>query len=142
MTLDRIHHIAYIVEDLDRSLPLFTERFGLSVSIREVLPEQQVEALALGVGPGQIELIAPTTTDSGAARFLERRGAGLHHVAYEVRDLQAELDRLASQGVSLIDAAPRVGLGGHLVAFIHPNSAGGALTELVQSSDDHEGAPH
>lgn len=137
---ERIHHVAYVVHDLDRALPLFTEQFGLSVAIREALPEQQVEALALGIGPGQIELIAPTNPDSGAARFLERRGEGLHHVAYEVTDLRAELDRLADAGLELIDRDPRRGLGGHRVAFVHPQSAGGALTELVQSTDDHEGA--
>ncbi len=137
MPFDAIHHIAYIVRDLDEALPLFEERFGLSVVVREVLADQQVEALALGIGPGQIELIAPTTTESGAARFLESRGEGLHHVAYEVNDLEAELARLAADGTELIDTVPRRGLGGHLVAFIHPKSAGGALTELVQSTLDH-----
>lgn len=135
--LESIHHIAYIVRDLDEALPLFEARFGLSVVVREELPDQQVEALALGIGHGQVELIAPTTPDSGAARFLDARGEGLHHVAYAVTELQSELDRLAAEGLELIDTVPRRGLGGHMVAFIHPKTAGGALTELVQSTVDH-----
>ena len=122
--MQSIHHVAYIVRDLDAALPLFEDRYGLSVILRETLVDQQVEALALGVGPGQIELIAPTTNDSGAARYLESRGEGLHHVAYAVDDLQAELDRLAGDGLELIDRAPRRGLGG-APCCVYPSSLRG-----------------
>jgi methylmalonyl-CoA/ethylmalonyl-CoA epimerase len=136
MRLNRIHHVAYVVPDLDEALPHFTARYGLTVAVRELMDDQGVEALALGSGPGFVELIAPTTPDSGVARFLERRGPGLHHVAYEVDDLGAALAELRTEGATLIDEAPRRGLGGHLVAFVHPESAFGALTELVQAESD------
>jgi methylmalonyl-CoA/ethylmalonyl-CoA epimerase len=135
--IQKLHHIAYVVHDLDEALPLFTDRFGLHVEVREQMPEQQVEALMLATDAGRIELIAPTTPDSGVRRFLDSRGPGLHHVAYEVDDLQEALRSLADQGLELIDSAPRRGLGGHWVAFVHPQSASGALTELVQSHPDH-----
>jgi methylmalonyl-CoA epimerase len=135
--LQRIHHVAYVVKDLDEALPLFADSFGLDVAIREHMVDQGVEALALNTRAGQIELIAPATPDSGVGRFLESRGPGLHHIAYEVEDLPGTLRQLARQGFELIDNTPRRGLGGHLVAFIHPTSAGGALTELVQANLDH-----
>jgi methylmalonyl-CoA/ethylmalonyl-CoA epimerase len=105
--------------------------------VRELMDDQGVEALALDTDAGQIELIAPVVDDSGVARFLEARGPGLHHIAYEVDDLDAALDELAAAGFELIDRTPRRGLGGHRVAFIHPTSAGGALTELVEAAPDH-----
>jgi methylmalonyl-CoA/ethylmalonyl-CoA epimerase len=135
--LRRIHHVAYVVADLDAALPLFTDRFGVQVAVRELMDDQGVEALALDTDAGQIELIAPVVDDSGVARFLEARGPGLHHIAYEVDDLDAALDELAAAGFELIDRTPRRGLGGHRVAFIHPTSAGGALTELVEAAPDH-----
>ncbi len=87
----------------------------------------------LGAGEGAVELIAPTDPESGVARYLEKRGEGLHHIAFEVEDLPAALDQLRAEGAELIDQAPRVGLGGHLIAFVHPKSGFGALTELVQA---------
>jgi methylmalonyl-CoA epimerase len=135
--IQRLHHVAYVVHDLDEALPLFTDRFGLEVSVREHMDDQGVEALALDTRAGQIELIAPTTPDSGVRRFLDSRGPGLHHIAYEVEDLPGALKQLAEQGVELIDSTPRRGLGGHQVAFVHPQSAVGALTELVQANPDH-----
>ena len=137
MRVERLHHVAYVVEDLDAALPLFTDRFGLEVEVRERMDDQQVEALAVATEAGLIELIAPTTPDSGVRRFLDARGPGLHHVAYSVDDLDAALAELAADGLELIDSAPRRGLGGHRVAFIHPRSAGGVLTELVDPSSDH-----
>ena len=133
MIVTRLHHVAYVVNDLDAALPVFTERYGLAVTIRELMPEQGVEAVMLGAGEGAVELIAPTDPESGVARYLEKRGEGLHHIAFEVEDLPAALDQLRAEGAELIDQAPRVGLGGHLIAFVHPKSGFGALTELVQA---------
>ncbi len=134
----RLHHVAYVVPDIDAALPAFTERFGMVEAVREMMPAQGVEALMMQAGPASVELIRPTDPDGAIARFLDARGPGLHHVAYAVDDIVVALERLAHQGVELIDAEPRVGLGGHLVAFIHPRSGVGALTELVQ---DHRPAP-
>jgi methylmalonyl-CoA epimerase len=135
--IQKLHHVAYVVHDLDEALPLFADAFGLKVSVREHMADQGVEALALDTKAGQIELIAPSTPESGVRRFLDSRGPGLHHIAYEVEDLPEALRQLARDGVELIDSEPRRGLGGHQVAFLHPQSAGGALTELVQANPDH-----
>lgn len=136
MRFEQIHHVAYVVSDLDAAIPVYTGLFGMPVEVREVLADQGVEAASLGVGRGHIELIQPLDPDNSVGRFLERRGEGMHHVAFEVRDVTAALDELRARGVDLIDAAPRRGLGGHLIAFLHPRSSGGVLTELVQS-DSH-----
>lgn len=132
-----LHHVAYVVADLDATLPLFVERFGMTEEIREVMPEQGVEAVMLRAGGAGVELITPLDPDGAIARFLEARGEGLHHVAFGVPDVGAALDELAAAGVELIDTSPRRGLGGHLVAFVHPRSGAGALTELVETGDGH-----
>jgi len=128
----RLHHVAYVVEDLDAALPLFVARYGLIEEIREVMPDQGVEALMLGAGGAGVELITPLDPEGAIARFLAKRGEGLHHVAFGVSDIDAALAELADAGVELIDLIPRRGLGGHRVAFIHPHSGAGALTELVE----------
>ncbi|MCB0882372.1 MAG: methylmalonyl-CoA epimerase [Thermoleophilia bacterium] len=130
----RLHHVAYVVPDLDAALPDFTGRFGMTEVVREVMDAQGVEALMMRAGDGFVELIRPLDPEGPIARFLETRGGGLHHVAYAVNDIARTLHGLAEQGVELIDPEPRVGLGGHLVAFIHPRSGHGALTELVQEA--------
>jgi methylmalonyl-CoA/ethylmalonyl-CoA epimerase len=130
--LERIHHVGYAVADIDAALAALSDRWGMSVDAREVLEDQGVEAAALGVGSGQIELIRPLGPDGAVARFLERRGPGLHHVAFAVEDLEAALNQLRADGAELIDQTPRRGLGGHLIAFVHPRSSAGMLTELVQ----------
>jgi methylmalonyl-CoA epimerase len=131
--LDRIHHVAYAVEDIDAALPVYTDRYGMVVEARERLDDQGIEAVSLGAGTSHIELIQPVDPHSGVARFLERRGPGLHHVAFEVEDLAAALAELRDDGAELIDHEPRRGLGGHMIAFIHPRASGGILTELVQA---------
>lgn len=133
MRLDRIHHVAYAVDDIDAALPVYTDRYGMSVEVRERLDDQGVEAVSLGAGTSHVELIQPIDPDGGVARFLERHGPGLHHVAFEVDDLDAALAELRDSGAELIDDRPRRGLGGHMIAFIHPRAAGGVLTELVQA---------
>lgn len=133
----QLHHVAYVVADLDAALPLFVARFGLAEEIREVMPEQGVEAIMLAAGGAGVELLTPLDPEGAIARFLGKRGEGLHHVAFGVPDIDAALAGLARDGVELIDATPRRGLGGHRVAFIHPRSGAGALTELVETGPRH-----
>lgn len=133
MRLERIHHVAYAVDDIDAALPVYTERFGMTVDVRERLDDQGVEAVSLVAGSSLVELIQPVDPEGGVARFLERRGPGLHHVAFEVADLVGTLAELRDDGAELIDDKPRRGLGGHMIAFIHPRASGGILTELVQA---------
>jgi methylmalonyl-CoA epimerase len=132
MTLGLIHHVGYVVADLDAEIPVYRDTLGMPVGVREVMPEQGVEAVLLGDGPSYVELIAPVTEDTGVARFLAKNGPGMHHVAFAVTHLDSTLRQLEDEGVELIDTAPRRGLGGHRVAFLHPRSTGGVLTELVE----------
>ena len=132
MQLGLIHHVGYVVADLDAEIPVYRDVLGMEVGVREVMPEQGVEAVLLGAGPSYVELIAPVSEDTGVARFLAKKGPGMHHVAFAVPHLESTLRELADEGVELIDTAPRRGLGGHMVAFLHPRSTGGVLTELVE----------
>jgi len=127
-----IDHIGVAVEDLDASIPLYEESFGMELSLRETLEEQGVEAALLNVGDGHVELMAPTGPDTPVGKFLAKRGAGLHHVAYAVEDIESTLEQLAASGVELIDAKARVGIGGSRVAFLEPRSTGRVLTEIVE----------
>ncbi len=138
MQLGLIHHVGYVVADLDDEIPVYRDTLGMAVAVREVMPDQGVEAALLGAGPSYVELIAPLTDDTGVARFLAKKGPGMHHVAFAVADLQSTLRELADGGVEVIDSAPRRGLGGHMVAFLHPRSTGGVLTELVEDHSQYE----
>lgn len=133
MHLGLIHHVGYVVEDIDAEIGMYAQRFGMGVNVREILADQGVEAVLLGDGPSHVELISPIDPDGGVGRFLAKRGPGVHHVAFSVPNLDAALGELERDGAELIDKRPRRGLGGHMVAFVHPRSAGGVLTELVQS---------
>jgi methylmalonyl-CoA epimerase len=133
----RIDHIGVAVADLDAALALHQQTYGMAVGCRETVHAQGVEAVLLNVGDGHVELLAPLGDDTPVGRFLERRGPGLHHVAYAVDDIDAALDRLRAQGLQLIDEAPRIGIGGARVAFVHPSATGGVLTELVQPPGVH-----
>ena len=130
----RIEHVALAVGDLDTAIAHFRDVWKLETSHRERVEDQRVEEAMLPLGDGFLQLIAPLDDDSTVARFLERRGQGLHHIAIEVDDLPEALERLRSAGVSLIDESPRLGGRGHSVAFVHPRSSLGVLVELVQSS--------
>jgi methylmalonyl-CoA/ethylmalonyl-CoA epimerase len=127
-----LHHIAVVVADLDEATARY-EQLGFTGGERFLLPEQAVEVVTFQAGSGWIELICPTDPDGPIARFLAKRGEGMHHIAYAVADLEGELARLAANGVRLIDTAPRSGAHGWRIAFIHPESCGGVLTELVQA---------
>jgi len=126
-----LHHVAVVVADLDEALARY-RALGFSGGERFVLGEQSVEVATLRSGTGWIELIRPTDPDGPIARYLAKRGEGVHHVAYAVPDLRAALTTLQAAGIRLIDAAPRVGAHGWRIAFVHPESCAGVLTELVQ----------
>ena len=126
-----IHHVAVAVDDLDEAIATYGRLFGAELEHRDTVNEQGVEAAAVLVGQSRVELLAATDADTPVGRFLARRGPGMHHVAYEVDDMRGSLDELAADGVELIDAEPRAGLFGLEVAFVHPDSVHGVLSELV-----------
>ena len=126
-----VHHVGVAVEDLDEAISSYERLFGAELSGRETQDELGVEAASLFVGNGHLELLAALAPDTAVGRFLARRGPGMHHVAYEVDDISAELARLKGEGARLIDAAPRPGLFGNQVAFVHPESVHGVLSELI-----------
>jgi methylmalonyl-CoA/ethylmalonyl-CoA epimerase len=126
-----IHHLGVAVENLDEAVSTYERLFGARGERRETLEEQGVEAVSMRVGEGRVELLASLGAETPVGKFLTNRGPGMHHVAYEVRDVQAALDHLAEQGAELIDSEPRKGLFGLEVAFVHPHSAHGVLAEIV-----------
>jgi methylmalonyl-CoA/ethylmalonyl-CoA epimerase len=128
----RIDHIGVAVEDLDEAVALYSERLGMSVEHRETVEEQGVEAVLLGVGESHVELLRPLGPDTAVGRFLARSGPGLHHVAYGTDDIESTLEDLRAAGLKLIDEHPRTGIRATRVAFLHPKSTGGVLTELVE----------
>jgi methylmalonyl-CoA/ethylmalonyl-CoA epimerase len=132
-----IDHIGVAVEDIDAALPFYTSALKLPIVYRETVADQGVEAALLDVGDGHVELVAPLGPETGVGKFLARRGPGLHHVAYRVDDIEAVLAELAADGVRLIDESPRLGIRNSRVAFLHPASTGGVLTEIVQPAEDH-----
>ena len=133
----RVDHIGVAVEDLDAAIALHEEAYGMAVAHREVVEAQGVEAVLLDVGENHVELLRPLDGETPVGRFLSKRGPGLHHVAYQVSDVQATLDTLRDRGLRLIDETPRTGIRGSRVAFLHPDSSGGVLTEIVQPPKGH-----
>ena len=133
----RIDHIGVAVEDLDEAIALYGERLGMPLQHRETVEEQGVEAVLLGVGESHVELLRPLGPDTAVGRFLERSGPGLHHVAYGTDDIDSALDAVRDAGLRLIDEQPRTGIRGSRVAFLHPKSTGGVLTELVEAAEGH-----
>ena len=130
--LDRIYHLGYAVHDLGAAARFYEENFGARPSEPEVVEDQGIVATMFRVGESQIELVQHTCPDSPVGKFLERWGEGFHHVAFQVKDLEAALDELRRNGVDLIDESPRIGAGGTRMAFVHPKGAFGVLTELVE----------
>jgi methylmalonyl-CoA epimerase len=131
VTVRGIHHLGVAVADLDEALETYRRLFGATLEHRSTVADQGVDALSLLVGGSRIELLAPTDEDSPVGRFLASRGPGMHHVAYAVDDVESALAALADRGVELIDQAPRTGLFGLEVAFVHPDAVHGVLTEVV-----------
>ena len=131
----RIDHIGVAVEDIDAALALYERSFEMALAHRETVEEQGVEAVLLDVGEGHVELLAPLGPDTPVGKFMAKNGAGLHHVAYAVDDIDATLERISAAGIRLIDSEPRTGIRGSRVAFLHPRSTGGVLTEIVQPAE-------
>jgi methylmalonyl-CoA/ethylmalonyl-CoA epimerase len=130
--LGAIDHVGVAVSDMETAIALYRDALGMSVAHRETIADQGVEAVLLEVGDAHIELLAPLGADTPVGRFLERRGPGLHHVAYRVESIEEALSRLVASGLRLIDERPRAGIRGSRVAFLHPSSTGGVLTEIVE----------
>lgn len=133
----RIDHIGVAVEEIEPTLALYRDSFELDVAHREVVQEQGVEAVLLDVGENHVELLAPLSPDTPVGKFLARQGPGLHHVAYQVSDIDATLQALKRAGLQLIDEQPRTGIRGSRVAFMHPRATAGVLTEIVQPAEGH-----
>jgi methylmalonyl-CoA/ethylmalonyl-CoA epimerase len=128
-----IHHVGLAVADLDEAVSTYERLFGGRLEHRVRVDDQGVEAASVRVGSGRVELLAPLGDDTPVGKFLAKRGPGMHHVAYEVEDVRVFLRELAGHGVELIDAEPRRGMFGLEVAFVHPDSVHGVLTEVVSS---------
>ena len=133
----RIDHIGVAVDDLEEAVSLYSERLGMPVQHRETVEEQGVEAVLLGVGDSHVELLSPLGPETAVGRFLERNGPGMHHVAYGTDDIESALEDARAAGLALIDERPRTGIRGSRVAFVHPKSTGGVLTELVEPAEGH-----
>jgi methylmalonyl-CoA/ethylmalonyl-CoA epimerase len=134
---NRIDHIGVAVNDIEEALPLYRDSFQMDVAHREIVQEQGVEAVLLDVGENHVELLAPLGPDTPVGRFLAKKGPGLHHVAYQVSDIDATLAALKAAGLELIDEQPRIGIRGSRVAFVHPKATGAVLTEIVEPAKGH-----
>ena len=129
----RIHHVGVAVADLDESIRIYQSALGAELVHRATNEREGLEAAFLKVGDGEVELMAPLRGDSPVGKFLAKRGPGLHHVAYAVADIDKALAGARASGVELIDSEPRIGMHGTRIAFLHPKSLGGVLTELVEA---------
>jgi len=133
----RIDHIGVAVEDIDAAIGLYRDSFGMELAHRETVESQGVEAVLLDVGEGHVELLAPLGPDTPVGKYLAKNGTGLHHVAYAVDDIDSALEKIAAAGIQLIDSEPRTGIRDSRVAFLHPRSTGGVLTEIVEPAGGH-----
>lgn len=136
----RIDHIGVAVEDIDAAIALYEQSFEMELAHRETVESQGVEAVLLDVGDGHVELLRPLGEETAVGKFLARKGPGLHHVAYAVEDIDTTLKQVAATGIELIDTEPRAGIRDSRVAFLHPRSTGGVLTEIVEPASPSEGA--
>lgn len=132
--IKNINHIAIIVPDLEGAVAFWEGALGLKLARTESVPEEGVDVAFLPIGGSNVELLKPTVADSGVARFLEKRGPGIHHLCFEVDDIAATMEQLRAHNVQLINEQPQVGHGGRKYAFVHPKSTGGVLVELYQLS--------
>lgn len=133
----KIEHIGIATQSLDDALPFWRDALGLEVIETEEVAEQKVRVAMLPLGESRVELLEPTSEDSPVAKFIAKRGAGVHHIAVRVADIRESMARLKARGARLIDETPRTGAGGCLVAFVHPSSANGVLLELVEHTQSH-----
>ena len=132
MPITRIDHVAIVVPELEAALAFWQEALGLNLEHTEEVPEQETAVAMLPVGDSEVELVMPTTESSGMAQYMAKRGPGLHHICFEVDDIEAALAELKAKGIRLINESSVAGAGGARVAFVHPKAAGGVLVELVQ----------
>jgi methylmalonyl-CoA/ethylmalonyl-CoA epimerase len=132
-----IDHVGVAVEDLDRALSIYEGTFGMPIAHRETVADQGVEAALLDVGDCHVELLRPLGPETAVGKFLAKRGAGIHHVAYRVGDIDEALAKLKDDEIELIDREPRIGIRQSRVAFVHPRATGGVLTELVEPAEGH-----
>lgn len=139
--LGPIDHVGIAVRDLAQALAFYRDALGMPAPEIEEVADQQVRTAIFFTGNGRVELLEATSPDSPIAKFIEKRGEGIHHLALRVDDVAAKLAELEAQGVQLIDKAPRIGAGGHLIAFVHPKATGGVLLELCQPHPDHAEEP-
>ena len=139
--LEKIHHLGIAVRSIEQRLGFWTRGLGLKPPQLEEVAHEKVMVAMLEVGESRIELLEPTAPDSAIATFLARRGEGLHHVCFAVKDIRQALEQVAAQGYRVVGEAPRRGAGGALVAFLHPRSTGGILIELEEERDRWEEAP-
>ena len=130
--MKKIDHVGVAVPSLAEAKPFYAEGLGLKLLAEEEVAEQRVRVAMFQCGESRIELLEPTSPESPIAKFLEKKGSGIHHIAVEVKDVEAELNALQAQGVKLIDTVARIGAGGHKIAFVHPKSPSGVLLELPQ----------
>lgn len=131
--LSKINHIGVAVTSLDEAVPFYRDNLGMAFTGTEEVAEQKVRVAFFQIGETKIELLEPTAEDSPIAKFLEKNGNGIHHIAYEVDDIEAAIAKLLADGARMIDSSPRTGAHGARIAFVHPKSSGGVLTELCQS---------
>ena len=133
----RVDHIGVAVKDIDAALALYERDYAMTLVHRETVTEQGVEAVLLDVGENHVELLAPTGPDTPVGKFIAKRGPGIHHVAYQVDDIESALSSLRDSGLRLIDETPRTGIRNSRVAFLHPATSGSVLTEIVQPAETH-----
>ena len=133
--LTKINHIGVAVKSIDETIPFYRDQLGMAFKGAEEVAEQKVRVAMLQVGESKIELLEPTSDDSPVAKFLEKNGPGVHHVAYEVADIMAAIAKMQADGARMIDERPRHGAHGTMIAFVHPKSSNGVLTELCQCGD-------
>lgn len=131
----KINHLGIATNGIDDALKFWADALGLENVHTETVEDQKVRVAMLPIGESRVELLEPTSDDSPISKFLEKRGGGIHHIAVEVEDIEASLEKLKAQGMRLIDESPRIGAEGCLVAFVHPAASGGVLLELVQTGD-------
>lgn len=130
--LTKINHIGIAVKSLEESIPFYRDQLSMSFAGIEEVAEQKVRVAMLKIGESKIELLEPTSDDSPVAKFIEKNGPGIHHLAYEVSDIESAIARLMAEGARMIDEKPRKGAHGARIAFVHPKSSNGVLTELCQ----------
>lgn len=137
--IKKIHHVGIVVREMEQAMRFYRDTLGLHVHKLETIQDQGVKAALLTLGDSEIELLEPVTPDTGVARYLESRGEGLHHVCFEVDDVDRDLEALKQREIELIDQAPRIGLAGR-ICFLHPKAMDGTLVELCQPLDEAQEA--